>query len=341
MAIYDRSNIDYSGMIRDMINARTAKAKIAADNIRKQGELWGNFANGIGGVASRTWDAAHLNDTDMPGIANYVAFGDSSLLDRQLAEAAARRQMAVQQNFQKDEAIANRKLQEKLAYINKTAAEADKMDENMLNRNKAAVKYNYAKSALDAANRTGNVADIQKATMDLALAKHELDYYNKRVDYQEPAVKNPPAPEPNPPAPEPNPQGESESASVPEPAPVPEPVPESNDVAIERYMNIDTFDDNAQKQAVLDEIASNPNFKQDPKLRKAYDHINAIKSKEQQKLDKDAAAARVQAAISNAILQNKTELLPKGYAKKSFDGGKLYVATRDANGKWIKVQEWK
>ena len=312
MAIYDRSNIDYSGMIRDMINAKTAGAKIAADNIRNQGELWGNFAKDIGGVASRTWDAAHLNDTDMPGIANYVAFGDSSLLDRQLAEAAARRQMAVQQNFQKDEAIANRKLQEKLAYINKTAAEADKMDENMLNRNKAAVKYNYAKSALDAANRTGNVADIQKATMDLALAKHELDYYNKRVDYQEPAVTNPPAPKPNP-------QGETESASVPEPAPVPEPaqVPESNDVAFERWMNINTFDTNAEKQKVLDEIASNPNFNQDPKLRKAYDHVNAIKSKEQQKLDKDAAAARVKATIAG---WKEGDPIPEGFEPDWVDG---------------------
>lgn len=299
MAIYDRSNIDYSGMIRDMINAKTAGAKIAADNIRRQGELWGNFAKDIGGVASRTWDAAHLNDTDMPGIANYVAFGDSDLLDRQLAEAAARRQMAVQQNFQKDEAIENRKLQEKLALINKTAAEADKMDENMLNRNKAAVKYDYAKAALEAADRTGNVADKTKATLDLALAKHELDYYNNRVNYQEPAVKNPPAPKPNP-------EGSSEPTPVPEPTPAPEgspepapaPMPESNAVAIERYMNTKSFDTNAEQQAMLHEIASNPNWNQDPGLRKVYDHISAIKSKEQQKLDKDAAAARVKATIA-------------------------------------------
>ena len=299
-------------MIRDMIDARTAGAKIAADNIRRQGELWGNFAKDIGGVASRTWDAAHLNDTDMPGIANYVAFGDSSLLDRQLAEAAARRQMAVQQNFQKDEAIENRKLQEKLAYINKTAVEADKMDENMLNRNKAAVKYNYAKSALDAANRTGNVADIQKATMDLALAKHELDYYNKRVSYQEPAIKNPPTPKPKP-------EGSSEPAPVPEP----EPVPESDDVAIERYMNTKSFDTNAQQQSMLHEIYNKPNFNQDPRLRKAYDHISAIKSKEQQKLDKDAAAARVQATIERweeEHQKNPKIPVPEGFEPDFIDG---------------------
>jgi hypothetical protein len=307
MAIYDRSNIDYSGMIRDMINAKTAGAKIAADNIRRQGELWGNFAKDIGGVASRTWDAAHLNDTDMPGIANYVAFGDSSLLDRQLAEAAARRQMAVQQNFQKDEAMENRKLQEKLALINKTAIEADKMDENMLNRNKAAVKYDYAKSALDAANRTGNVADKTKATLDLALAKHELDYYNNRVNYQEPAVTNPPAPKPNP-------QGSSEPTPVPEPTPAPEPapapIPESNAVAIERYMNTKSFDTNAEQQAMLHEIASSLNWNQDPGLRKAYDHVSAIKSKEQQKLDKEAAAARVKATIDG---WKQGDPIPEGF----------------------------
>lgn len=305
MSIYDRSNIDYSGMIRDMINAKTAGAKIAADNIRKQGELWGNFAKDIGGVASRTWDSAHLDDTDMPGIANYVAFGDSSLLDRQLAEAAARRQMAEQQAFQRDEAKENRDLQEKLAYINKTAAEADKMDENMLARNKAAVKYNYAKSALDAANRTGNVADIQKATMDLALAKHELDYYNKRVNYQEPAVKNPPTPKPKP-----------EGSPEPTPVPEPEPVPESDDVAIERYMNTKSFDTNAQQQSMLHEIYNKPNFKQDPRFRKAYDHISAIKSKEQRQLDKDAADARVKATIERweeEYKKNTNTPIPEGF----------------------------
>lgn len=187
MAIYDRSNIDYSGMIRDMINARTAGAKIAADNIRNQGELWGNFAKDIGGVASRTWDAAHLDDTDMPGIANYVAFGDSSLLDRQLAEAAARRQMAVQQNFQAKESDLNRALQERIAKMNANNSEADaavlkarEASKSQLEADIAQAEYDDAISKVDL-DKPETILAAKKAALKLNYANSNLPYFDKEV----------------------------------------------------------------------------------------------------------------------------------------------------------------
>ena len=110
MAIYDRSNIDYSGMIRDMINARTAKAKIAADNIRRQGELWGNFAKDMGAMGARTLDA-------------YQAYQESpearlKALEQELQEA---------QNEQKyNEQVAQRRAFDE--FVNNSAARKAYMD---------------------------------------------------------------------------------------------------------------------------------------------------------------------------------------------------------------------
>lgn len=189
MGIYDRSNIDYSGMIRDMINARTAGAKIAADNIRNQGELWGNFAKDIGGVASRTWDAAHLNDTDMPGIANYVAFGDSSLLDRQLAEAAARRQMAEQQAFQAEESDLNRALQERIARMNRASAYEDKMDEYELNYRKAIAARNSAETALKF-DKSDDPTVAEMLKRNLTDANASVAYWGKKLNKNSDTVNN-------------------------------------------------------------------------------------------------------------------------------------------------------
>ena len=187
MGIYDRSNIDYSGMIRDMIDARTAGAKIAADNIRRQGELWGNFAKDIGGVASRTWDSAHLDDTDMPGIANYVAFGDSSLLDRQLAEAAARHQMAEQQAFQAKESDLNRDLQKRIARMNSNNSEADaavlkarEASKSQLEADLAQAEYDDAISKLDM-DKPETVTAAKKAALKLNYANSNLPYFDKEV----------------------------------------------------------------------------------------------------------------------------------------------------------------
>lgn len=311
MAIYDRSNIDYSGMIRDMINARTAGAKIAADNIRRQGELWGNFAKDIGGVASRTWDAAHLNDTDMPGIANYVAFGNSSLLDRQLAEAAARHQMAEQQAFQAKESDLNRDLQERIARMN-----ADKTEPAAVNHSKlqleadlAQAEYDDAISKLDM-DKPETVTAAKKAALKLNYANSNLPYFDKEVHIVPTEFKE-------------------DAPGV------------ANTKAINADVEfLDSMDGIDSKRWTDKERAEYTERYEDLKKRdpeRAKKYQNKIASKGATKEENDEAT---RTAISNALSQNNPSLLPKGYAKKSF-GGKPYLAKKDANGNWTKVQEWK
>ena len=117
--IYDRSNIDYSGMIRDMINTKTAGAKIAADNIRKQGELWGNFAKDMGAMGARTLDA-------------YQAYQESpearlKALEQELQEAQYNEQVAKRRAF--DEFVNNSNARK--AYMAQTAASMDGYRPNM------------------------------------------------------------------------------------------------------------------------------------------------------------------------------------------------------------------
>lgn len=223
------------------------------------------------------------------GWSSYIVNGDRGLLDAyQNRENQWKNQMQ-QQDFQAKEADYNRKLQEKIAGMNKAAADVDKMDENMLNRNKAVVRYNYAKSALEAAKRSGIIDDEEKATMDLALAKHELEYWNKRVNYKSPDISKKEQPASTP-AQEPVPEGETpQSTETPTPAePAPTNSQEATKVAIRRYNNINTIETEAEKKALLKEIKENPNWGQDSDLRDAYDHIDSIISKEQQKLNKAA-----------------------------------------------------
>ena len=261
MAIYDRSNIDYSGMIRDMINAKTAGAKIAADNIRKQGELWGNFAKDIGGVASRTWDSTHLDDTDMPGIANYVAFGDSNLLDRQLAEAAARRQMVEQQAFQAKEADYNRKLQEKIAAMNKSAADVDKKLADERSYNNARTRYDYALRALKSIpEENRDERDIAKR--DLALAEHELNYYSKKLNIDKPKTTE--TPENN--QEEQKPANREESKSVP--------VKLTDSKAIKRFKT------RADRKAQADKLAEMDPDGQKPEIQEEIIRINGLDTDE-------------------------------------------------------------
>jgi hypothetical protein len=55
---------------------------------------------------------------------------------------------------------------------------------------------------------------------------------------------------------------------------------------------------------------------------------------------KEERNTAIKEAIANAIRSKNKDLLPKGYTKKSFNGIP-YVATKNSEGKWIKVQEWK
>lgn len=180
MAIYDRSNIDYSGMIRDMINARTAGAKIAADNIRNQGELWGNFAKDMGSMGARTLDA-------------YQAYQESpearlKALEQELQQAQNEQKYneQVAQRRALDRAIAGYPEYKKALAEDKAKAEAMARNEYINNAAKSMTGYHSNMTGYDDyMNRMSDI-DALRPYIDEPIDTNEYmkvieDEYRRRV----------------------------------------------------------------------------------------------------------------------------------------------------------------
>lgn len=191
--------------------------------------------------------------------------GDKSVHQKALDDQTAWARALQQQEFQAAEAEENRKLQEKIAEMNRQNTSMDKMDENMLMRNKAATRYSYAQKALEAAVKSGDAQEINKANMDLALAQHDLDYYNKRTGFTGNTSNVDKAEE----------TGNSET---PEAKPAEEPV--KTDVKVTEWKGIKSIKTDKEKADLENEIKSNPNFNQDPKLQEAWNYIHGIETDE-------------------------------------------------------------
>lgn len=76
--IYNRDNINYSNIMDNFIKNRNERAKIAADNIRKQGEIWSGAVKNLADIGTRAYDA-------------YQAEEEADELEKKLKELEERR----------------------------------------------------------------------------------------------------------------------------------------------------------------------------------------------------------------------------------------------------------
>lgn len=93
--IYNRDNINYSNIMDNFIKNRNERAKIAADNIRKQGEIWSGAVKNLADIGTRAYDA-------------YQAEEEADELEKKLKELEERRdyiraQYTSNQDYNKDE----------------------------------------------------------------------------------------------------------------------------------------------------------------------------------------------------------------------------------------------
>ena len=229
--------------------------------------------------------------------------GDKTVHQKALDDQTAWARALQQQEFQAAEAEENRKLQEKIAEMNRQNTSMDKMDENMHMRNKAATKYSYAQKALEAAIKSGDAQEINKANMDLALAQHDLDYYNKRTGFTGNASNDNKAEE----------TGNSET---------PEAKPQvKTEVNVTKWKGIKSIKTDKEKADIENEIKSHPNFDQDETLMDALNHIQSIVTDETKERNKKERAAKIKATITeweNNPDPNKP--IPEGFEPDWVDG---------------------
>lgn len=55
MGIYNRDNINYSGMIQNMLASAKHGGEIRANNIRSQGDIWGGAVKNVGSAVGRAY----------------------------------------------------------------------------------------------------------------------------------------------------------------------------------------------------------------------------------------------------------------------------------------------
>lgn len=81
MGIYNRDNINYTGMIQNMLTNANRGGQLRADNIRKQGDIWGNAISKAGSTVANAYLWNDMNMTE-----------EEQLLAQKKAEAEALRQ---------------------------------------------------------------------------------------------------------------------------------------------------------------------------------------------------------------------------------------------------------
>lgn len=180
MGVYSRDNVDYQGMIQNMLANRARGAQIRSQGINRQGEIWGNAVSNIGNIASSTIRdmAAQEEAAKQQELENSWKQQQIDFQNRQLAQ-------------QKDLQLQQIALSRELAGQQKAEAAAANQDENMKNWNIANARMRYAWDELK--KDPGN-SKLQEQYDD---AMFNEQYWRKKADVQipQPAPQEAPAPE--------------------------------------------------------------------------------------------------------------------------------------------------
>ena len=193
------------------------------------------------------------------GWSSYIVNNDRGLLDKyQEAERAWYNKLKDQEHAKE---LANAQMEQQAAY---------RMDDNMKNRSLALNKLQYAQAALN--NDTSNDPLIKAGLeRDVRNAKEELNYWNKAVGIKEVELEesnNQPKKDVN----------EVVSTDVKDDS--------TTEVKIEDYSSITKINNQAQKDAILKEMESNPAIKNNKAFKEQYNRIKAITTEDKKSSDK-------------------------------------------------------
>lgn len=174
MGVYSRDNVDYQGMIQNMLANNARRAQIHSQGINRQGEIWGNAVNNIGNIASSTIRdmAAQEAAAKQQELENSWKQQQIDFQNRQLAQ-------------QKDLQLQQMALSRELAGQQKAETAAANQDENMKNWQIANARLNAAKA------KYGRSAGDPAAQAEYADAMFTEQYWRKKANVD---VPNPVAP---------------------------------------------------------------------------------------------------------------------------------------------------
>lgn len=252
------------------------------------------------------------------GWGSYIVNNDRGLLDQYQNRENQWKNAIEQQLFQAEQNRLSRESAEKIAKMNKEDSYNDKAKAQVREREKEMLAAELAQAEYDDAITK---VDLDKPETVLAARKAaiKLNYANRNLPYYAD-----------------DPQSFTVATDFTE---------DAEPVKINKKVNTAI--------QTLDPIVASPHDLWDEEQQAAYDEAFEVIKKHRPDLipkykieaDKKGATKEerntaIKAAIANAIRSKNKDLLPKGYTKKSFDGIP-YVATKNSEGKWIKVQEWK
>lgn len=252
------------------------------------------------------------------GWGSYIVNNDRGLLDQYQNRENQWKNAIEQQLFQAEQNRLSRESAEKIAKMNKEDGYNDKAKAQQRERDKEMLAAEIAQAEYDDAITK---VDLDKPETVLAARKAaiKLNYANRNLPYYAD-----------------DPQSFTVATEFKE---------DAEPVKINKEVN--------KAIQVLDPIIAAPQDQWTDEQKKAYKDAFEVIKKYRPELEtkyqieetkkgssKEERDASTSAAIAKAISSNNPSLLPSGYAKKSFNG-KPYLAKKDRNGKWAKVQEWK
>lgn len=282
MGIYQRDNIDYQGMIQNMLANRARGAEIRSRGINRQGEIWGNAVSNIGNIASST-----IRDMDAQEQAAKQQEMENSWKAQQLD--FQNRQLAQQKEMQLQQMALSRELAQK----QQADTAAANKDENMKNWQIANARLNAAKA------KYGRSAGDPTAQAEYADAMFTEQYWRKKAGVDVPTI-DPVAPI----------------------ASAPTEVVETNEDKVARFKEAlagDWTDEaKANAEAIREELKNNPKLYADL----GTELKNKGKTKEGKQADADKYNATVNAAASGEYTysgaRNKIAELEGMYKNRSF-----------------------
>lgn len=289
MGVYSRDNVDYQGMIQNMLANRARGAQIRSQGINRQGEIWGNAVSNIGNIASSTIRdmAAQEEAAKQQELENSWKQQQIDFQNRQLAQ-------------QKDLQLQQMALSRELAGQQKAEAAAANQDENMKNWQIANARLNAAKAEYD--KSAGDPA-AQAAYADAMFTEQ---YWRKKANVDVPEM---------------NPVAPITSATADTP------VAETNEDKVARFNEALagewTDEAKANAEAIREEVKNNPKLYADlgAKLKEKG------KTKEGKQEAANAALKSAQEAFSKMGTLQKRQFL-KDNPQYTANGGKLSFAKK-------------
>lgn len=179
MAIYQRDNINYGGMLGNAMANRANYLQRRYDRVAQMGQNWGNAIQQSGKAVQDAFNTAARYQYNKDQLAAQQEFQSNEALKR-AQEQLARQQE--QEAWQAKQNELNRQNTYDIALMNKGIATQERQAQNVMNYQNAIAQEKYAEDMLFNA-RPGSVEHLQ-AQKALQEAKNKSEYYKGLIPQQ-------------------------------------------------------------------------------------------------------------------------------------------------------------